>query len=50
MDPGKVIMGCYGRKGELISATADVFVSYTREDRLAAQKVAETLKRHGWSL
>jgi hypothetical protein len=29
---------------------ADVFISYAREDRLAAQKVAETLKRHGWSV
>lgn len=29
---------------------ADVFISYAREDRLAAQRVAETLKRHGWSV
>jgi hypothetical protein len=26
---------------------ADVFISYAREDCLAAQKIAETLKRHG---
>jgi hypothetical protein len=29
---------------------ADVFISYAHEDRLAAQRVAETLKRHGWSV
>lgn len=29
---------------------ADVFISYAREDRLAAQKVADALKRHGWSV
>jgi hypothetical protein len=29
---------------------ADAFISYAREDRLAAQKVAEALKRHGWSV
>ena len=28
---------------------ADVFISYAREDRLAAQRVAETLKRHALS-
>jgi hypothetical protein len=30
------------------SAMAHVFISYAREDRLAAQKVAKTLKRHEW--
>lgn len=29
---------------------ADVFISYAREDRLAAHKVAEALKGHGWSV
>ena len=29
---------------------ADVFISYAREDRLAAQRVAGALQRHGWSV
>jgi hypothetical protein len=29
---------------------ADVFISYAREDRLAAQRIAGALQRHGWSV
>lgn len=29
---------------------ADVFISYAREDRLAAERIAAALGRHGWSV
>lgn len=29
---------------------SDVFISYAREDRLAAERIAKALERHGWSV
>lgn len=29
---------------------ADVFISYAREDRMAAERIAKALERHGWSV
>jgi hypothetical protein len=29
---------------------SDIFISYAREDRETAQRLAETLKAHGWSV
>ena len=37
-------------KGSLEKVMEDIFISYAREDRPAALRVAEALKRHGWAV
>jgi hypothetical protein len=37
-------------KGSLEKVMGDIFISYASEDRPAASRVAEALKRHGWAV
>ena len=37
-------------KGSLEKVMGDIFISYASEDRPAALRVAEALKRHGWAV